>query len=270
MKSQVSPRDAGPAPVALVSGATGAIGYAICRKLAADGMHIIMLGRDGDKLRDAKARLLREGDAEGGVWEQVIDICDPASVESATADIYRRTPVVDLLVHAAGCSPAGDLLSTTEAMWDETLQSKLMGTIRLTRAVGKHMVQARSGHIVIINGVFCLEVDPMFPVNCTVNAGLSGFAKACSRDLARHGVRVNVVNPGATASPLWDSVLHDLARTFDRSPEQINAQVMAKIPLGRLATPEDIAGMTAFLASPAASYINGAAFSVDGGATSAI
>jgi 3-oxoacyl-[acyl-carrier protein] reductase len=109
-------------------------------------------------------------------------------------------------VHAAGDGPVAPLLETTEAMWAETLGGKLMGTIRLTRAVAAEMVSRRSGRVVIVNGVFCQEPDPNFPINSTVNCGLAGFAKAISRDLGRQGVRVNVVKPGATTTPL--STLH--------------------------------------------------------------
>lgn len=270
MKANFTKRDGSASRVAVISGSTGGIGYSICRKLAASGMGIVMLGRDADKLQRARAELLQQLCVDVPVWIQVVDIRDPASVEHAVVEIYRLTPHVDFLVHAAGDGPVAPLLATTEAMWTETVQAKLLGTIRLTKAIAQHMAKAGSGHVVIVNGVFSLEPDPMFSINSTVNCGLSGFAKASARDLGRSGVRVNVVNPGATQTPLWNDIVHALAEQFHTSAEDIDAQVRAKIPLGKLATPDDIAEVVAFLASPAANYLNGTSITVDGGVTAAL
>lgn len=270
MQTNFTKRADSASRVAVISGSTGGMGFAICRKLTANGMGIVMLGREADKLQRARDDLSKQLCVEVPVWTQVVNIKDPASVEYAVSEIYKMTPHVDFLVHAAGGGPVASLLATTEAMWSETVQSKLLGTIRLTKAIAHHMVKAGSGHVVIVNGVFSLEPDPMFPVNSTVNCGLSGFAKASARGLGRSGVRVNVVNPGATQTQLWNDVVHALAEQFHTSPEEINTQVRAKIPLGKLATPDDVAEVVAFLASPAANYLNGTSITVDGGATAAL
>lgn len=270
MNTNFTKRDDSTSRVAVISGSTGGMGLSICRKLAASGMGIVMLGRDAEKLQRARTDLLKLLCVDTPVWTQVVDIRDPESVERGVAEIYQLTPHVDFLVHAAGDGPVAPLLTTTEVMWAETIQSKLLGTIRLTKAIAQHMVVARSGHVVIVNGVFSLEPDPMFPISSTVNCGLSGFAKAAARDLGRSGVRVNVVNPGATQTLLWNDIAHALAEQSHANVEDINAQVCAKIPLGKLATPEDVAEVVAFLASPGANYLNGTSITVDGGVTAAL
>ena len=221
-------------------------------------------------MQRARADLLKKLCVDAPIWIQVIDIHDSISVEHAVNEIYPLIPQVDVLVHAAGDGPVAALLDTCDAMWSETIGTKLMGTIRLTKSIAQRMVKARCGSVVIINGVFCQEPDPMFIVNSTVNCALAGFAKASARDLGRSGVRVNIVNPGATHTSLWKKIVKVLAEKFQTTPLAIEDQVREKIPLGRLGSPEDVAEVVAFLSSPAASYLSGCAINVDGAGTAAL
>lgn len=255
--------------LALVSGATGGMGRAICAALLADGLRVVMLGRDAARLEAARAELA-EGAAAERLAAQVIDIGDAASVDGALARIAARFGAVTDLVHAAGDGPVAPLLESSERQWVDTVNGKLLGTVRLTRSTAAEMVKRRSGRIVIVNGVFSQEPDPLFPINSTVNCGLAGFAKAISRDLGAHGVRVNVVNPGATRTPLWGEICRALAPRFGVTAEEVDRTVQAKVPLGRLAESEDVASAVAFLLSPRAAHISGAVLNVDGGATAAV
>lgn len=258
--------------VALVSGATGGMGGAICTALLADGLQVIMLGRDEAKLERARLALIKQGrqSLADRLSTQVVDIGDPESIAMAMALIMTRFGRVTDLVHAAGDGPVAPLLETTERMWEDTVTGKLLGTVRLTRAVAEVMVRQGSGRVVVVNGVFSQEPDPLFPINSTVNCGLAGFAKAISRDLGRQGIRVNVVNPGATITPLWSDICCSLASRYGVSAADINQSVREKIPLGRLADSGDIANAVTFLLSPRAAHINGATLNIDGGATAAV
>jgi NAD(P)-dependent dehydrogenase (short-subunit alcohol dehydrogenase family) len=186
------------------------------------------------------------------------------------ATVLREFGQIDVLVNAAGDGPVAPLLEADEALWSQTVNGKMLGTIRMTRAVGRVMVERGSGRIVIVNGSFRKEPDPMFPINGTVNAGLAAFAKAASRDLGRYGVRVNVVDPGATDTALWTHTLDDLAARFGTTSESINQDVLGKCPMGVLPAPIDIAEVVSFLTSDACRYVNGASITVDGGASVAV
>lgn len=256
--------------VAVVSGATGGMGSAICARLACAGATVIMLGRDDAKLQRTRESLATKWGIGERLATRVVDIGNAQSVDETVTEIVEAHEQIDILVHAAGDGPVAPLLETTEVMWNETIQGKLLGTVRLTRAVAANMALYRHGRIVIVNGAFSREPDPLFSVNSTVNAGLAGFGKSAARDLGRLGIRVNVVNPGATTTPLWNRICHDLSQRFGISADDVDSQAREKIPLGVLASPEDIGEVVAFLASPASHYLNGASISVDGGATACI
>lgn len=256
--------------IALISGATGGIGMAICARLLERGLRVVMLGRDEPKLDRAHGTIVAKHGSAERLSIQVMNIADPSSVTAAMASVLARFGTVTDLVHAAGGGPVCPLLETTESIWNDAVQGKLLGAVRLTRAVASEMVKRQSGNIVIVNGVFSQEADPLFPINSLVNSGLSGLAKSISRDLGTKGIRVNVVNPGPTATPLWQEIRHALAARLGVSAEEIDKQVREKIPLGRIATSVDVANTVDFLLSSHATHIAGASINVDGGATCAV
>lgn len=248
--------------IAVVSGATGGMGSAIAARLAADGATVIMLGRDAGRLAAARERI--GGDR---LETLVLDIGDSASVDAGIAEILERHGRIDVLVHAAGDGPVAPVTEATDAQWQSTVNGKVLGAVRLVRAVAPGMAERGGGRIVLVNGIFRKEPNPLFVINSVVNAGVGAFAKAVSRDLAPKGIRVNTVDPGATDTPLWGRILDDLAARFGSTAEQVGKDVAAANPSGRLNRPEEIADAVAFLVSPAAARINGASITVDGGET---
>lgn len=256
--------------VVLISGATGGIGSQIVETLAVDGAVVVMLGRSAERLEAVRRRLaVRVGD-ETRLVPLEMDINFEESVEAAVAEVLERFGRVDALVHAAGDGPVAPLLETTEELWTGTVNAKLLGAVRLARAAGRVMINRKQGRMVFINGSFRKEPDSLFPINGTVNAGLAAFAKAISHDLGAFGIRVNVVDPGATETGLWRQTCEELADRFGTDAEAINKQVAQKSPMGVLPAPIDVAEVVRFLLSPAARYVSGTSITVDAGASVAV
>lgn len=252
--------------VAVVSGATGGIGQAISATFAAAGATVVMLGRDLSRLETARLEIIGQGELVGTLETLVADINDAASVNAAIASILARHGHIDALVHTAGDSPVRSILETTDNEWQTSVNSKLLGAVRLIRAAGYSMTERGAGSIVLVGGVLRVEPSPLFPIASVLNAAVGALAKAVSKEFGAHGVRVNVVDPGTTDTGRWGRYCEEIAATVGGRADDFNRQVIDSIPLKRLANPQDVADMVAFLTSDKARYLNGGAFVVDGGA----
>ncbi|MDH6624474.1 NAD(P)-dependent dehydrogenase (short-subunit alcohol dehydrogenase family) [Streptomyces sp. LBL] len=258
------------APVIVVSGATGGMGAAVVEELARSDATVALLGRDAGRLERTRQAIEARTGGAGRLVTYETDINDSRSVDATVAELVAGLGRIDGLVHAAGDGPLAPLNETTDDMWQATFNGKLMGAVRLTRAVQGPMTEAGGGSIVLVSGVFRKDPDPLFPVNSAVNAALATFGKAVSKDLGRSGIRVNVVDPGAVRTPLWDEIAKTLGDRTGATADQVTTQVAAQTPLGTLAEPSDVAQLVAFLLSPAARHLAGASITLDGGASAGL
>jgi NAD(P)-dependent dehydrogenase (short-subunit alcohol dehydrogenase family) len=258
--------DAGPLtkpPVAVVVGASGGIGSAIARRLVERGYLTVAVGRNEERLAALRAECSHS--AEGLLLPCRMDIGDRADIQRALALFPDEFERAEVLVHSAGDGPIGGLFDLNDEQWSDAIAVKLLGTVRLTQHFARGMVERRRGRVIVINGVFALQPQPLFLANTTINTALRGFAKALSIELGKFGVTVNTVNPGATEGDLWTYTVPEVAKRQNTSVDTVAANVLKTIPLGRLASGDDVAGAVAYLVSADADYVNGAVINVDGG-----
>jgi 2-hydroxycyclohexanecarboxyl-CoA dehydrogenase len=244
---------------ALVTGGGQGIGCAIARALAAEGAHVAVL----DIARERAEQVAGEVAALGvkGV-PLVADLTRDTEVQRAVAQALRDLGHLDVLVNNAGWDRMQLFLESDAETWDRIIALNFRAVLTTCRAVLPHMVDRRAGRVVNVAS----DAGRVGSTGEAVYAGTKGaviaFSKTLAREVARSGITVNVVCPGLTETPL----LEGMRAESPRNAKVIEAVTRA-IPLGRVATPEDIAGAVVYFASPAADYVTGQTLSVSGGLT---
>ena len=246
---------------ALVTGGTSGIGLAAARRLAQDGAAVLVLGRDRTRLAAALEQL--RADVPGATFDgQAADTTDgPAIVGAvARAATLAGTGRLDILVAAAGIDgEAKDILDLDPAHFGRVLDVNIGGLFLAGQAAARNMTQdGKGGAIILVASVNGLEAEPGFADYNASKGGAVLLARSMGRDLAGRNVRVNAVCPGYVRTPMTEAYMDD--------PETLQT-INAGIPLGRVARPDEIAAVIAFLASDEASYVTGSAIVVDGGRT---
>ncbi|MBI3688760.1 MAG: 3-oxoacyl-ACP reductase FabG [Actinobacteria bacterium] len=224
----------------LVTGGNRGIGLAIARAFAEQG--------------DAVAITHRGTGAPDGLFGVECDVTDTAAVDRAFAAVEAAHGPVQVLVANAGITDDTLLLRMTDEQFGRVLETNLAGVFRVTKRAAGRMVRARSGRLIFISSVVGLSGSAGQANYAASKAGLVGFARSIARELGSRGITANVVAPGFV----------DTAMTAVLS-EARQAEILRQVPLGRVATPAEIAGTVTYLASDAASYVTGAVIPVDGG-----
>lgn len=237
---------------ALVAGASRGIGLAIANALAANGAQTVLAARSLDALERESARLRAEGRAAEA---RALDITDPASID-AVASAY---PEADILVNVSGTNVRRRFQDYSPEEYERIMQTNLHGIVRLTREVGKRMVErGRGGRIIHIGSLMSLLGLPYLSIYAMTKSALAGLTRVLAAEWADADIQVNCIAPGF--------ILTDLNR--DMWQPGFMADWLGGVQANRrLGTPDDIAGLAAFLASPAAAYITGQVIAADGGYT---
>ena len=230
---------------AVVTGASRGIGAAVARRLAEDGVTVF-----GTATRPESAEAIAEALAAHGGRGLVLDQPDPDSV----AALVASTGPVDILVNNAGVTADGLLLRMKDEQWDAVMETNLGGVFRLCRAYTRGMMKARWGRIVNLGSVVASMGNPGQANYCAAKAGLEGLTRSLAQELGSRGITVNVVAPGFIDT--------DMTRELG---EEVRDQLSARIPAGRLGTPQDIAEAVSYLASDRAGYVTGTVLHVNGG-----
>jgi 2-hydroxycyclohexanecarboxyl-CoA dehydrogenase len=241
--------------VALVTGAAGGIGGAICRHLVRAGAHVAACDLDGD----AASRLAAQLAGTGTVAGFAIDVSTGASVAETVAAVQAQLGPVDILVNNAGVDKIEPFVESTADTWQKVISVNYLGTVIVTRAVLDGMIERRYGRIINIGS----DAGRVGSSGEVVYSGTKGaviaFGKALARETATKGITVNTVCPGPTDTPL-------LKQISDRSQSMFDALAKA-VPMKRIGTPDDIAPAVVFFAGDGAAYITGQTLSVSGGLT---
>ncbi len=238
--------------VALVTGGSGEIGSAICCALAREGAKVaVHYHHDAAGAENLVSQIASQA---GESMTVCADITDAAAVKAMVQCVLARWGHLDVLVNNAGVNSDRILLMMRDEDWDRVLDTNLKGAFYCARAVAKPMMKRRSGKIINIASVSGILGQPGQTNYSASKAGMIGLSKALARELASHGITVNVVAPGFIDS-----------RMVNAMPSDILEHVKQTIPLKRLGKLDDVSEAVVFLSSSAASYITGHVLVVDGG-----
>src|SRR5437764_2986143 len=233
-------KDAGMARSVLVTGGNRGIGLAVAQAFAALGDQVAVTHR-GSAVPD-------------GLLGIRCDVTDPAAIEAAYDEAEAAHGPVEVLVANAGITRDGLLLRMSDDDWDAVIETNLSGTFRLVRRASKSMLRLRRGRIVLISSVVGLTGSAGQVNYAASKAGLVGLARSVARELGSRSITANVVAPGFVETDMTAAL-----------PAERRDELLAQIPLGRYASPDEVAGVVTWLASDAAAYVTGAVIPVDGG-----
>jgi len=239
-------------PVAVVTGGSRGIGAAISKKLAASGFHVFVNYTSNEsKAAEVRAEIIQNG---GSAELCRFDVSQSAQVDEQFQAISKTAGPISVLVNNAGITSDGLILRMKDEDLRKTLSVDLEGAIYCTRAALKQMVRAKQGSVIQISSVVGEMGNAGQSAYAAAKAGLIGFSKSIAREIGSRQIRVNVVTPGFITTDMTEVL----------TAEQKEA-ILRTIPLGLFGTPEDVANLVAFLASPASSYITGQVIGINGG-----
>ena len=245
-----------------VTGAASGIGAAIAQGFAEEGAKVALLDLDVARVKDVAAEKKKSHACCTGLY---IDVADKSSVDSAFAAVEEAFGGIDILVCCAGISIIVPMLECTEEIWDKTLSVNLKGTFLCMQAAIRIMQRQSSGSIICMSSQSGKTGASQYQAYCASKFGIIGLVQSAAMEFAKCGIRVNAVCPGVIKTPMWDRQIADYAKKRGMREDDVFPYFEAKIPMGRLATLQDVVRTTFFLASDEASYFTGQALNVAGG-----
>lgn len=252
---------------ALVAGSTQGIGFAAASELAILGATCVLIARNEEALKAAIAKL----DTGKGQKHSflVADFSQPEQVRAAI-NAFVQENTIHILVNNSGGPPAGLASDSTVAQFEAAFNQHLVCNHILATACMEGMKTAGYGRIINIISTSVKIPLKGLGVSNTIRGAVASWAKTLANELGKYGITVNNVLPGATGTARLESIINNKSTKTGTSTDEVEKEMLAEIPAGRFGKPEEIASMVAFLASPAAGYVNGVSIPVDGGRTGSI
>lgn len=250
--------------VALICGGSSGLGFAVAQALHAEGARIALNGRTRDRLDLAVEKLGPEATGFPA------DVSHPEECAGLVESVHRTLGGPDILLCNAGGPPVGPFEQHSAQVWQEALDASLLSAVHLCRAAVPLMKARGWGRILCSTSFAARQPSPALILSTTARAGVLGFAKALSDEVAAAGITVNVLCPGFFATDRLRALAEARGRSQDRSADQVLSEMGQSVPARRIGEPAEFAAAAAFLASEAARYITGTVLSVDGGLTRAI
>lgn len=250
---------------ALVCGASQGIGRACAIELARLGCAVTIVARNEESLQRAVEALPRSGDTEHGYI--AADFANPDDLQAKVGDHVAKGGAVHVLLNNTGGPPSGPIMEAQPDAFLDGFTRHVICNQLLAQTVLPGMKEAKFGRIINIISTSVLLPIKGLGVSNTTRGAVNNWAKTLAGEVASFGVTVNSVLPGYTDTARLGSLFEKMAQRSGTTPEAAREQVVSSIPMQRLARPEEIAAVVGFLASPAASYVNGVSLPVDGGRT---
>ena len=250
---------------ALVCGSTQGIGLACALEFARRGATVTLAARDEESLKKAEAEL----DTAAGQHHDHIcaDFSDPRALQGKVAAHVEAAGPIHILLNNTGGPKSGPIFDATPEQFAAAFSNHVICNQLLVQTIVPGMKEAGYGRIINIISTSVVAPIPGLGVSNTIRAAVANWARTHACELGPHGITVNNVLPGYTDTARLRSLIGVLADRRNTTPEQLEADLKSKIPLGRFATPQEIAAAAGFLASPAASYISGVSLPIDGART---
>ena len=259
-----SPSLAGKA--AVITGSSRGIGRAIALKLAGEGAHCILTGRD----REALAGVAAEIESQGGQahWT-ALDLRDPSAAPKLIGFALAQAGRIDIVVNNAGATKRAEFLELSEQDWTDGFALKFFGAVRVTREAWPHL-QSTGGAVLNIAGAGGRTPGSSFAVGGSVNAAMLALTKSLADTGLQDGIQVNAINPGSVRTGRLDKRLADLAARRHIEPAAAERLLVENEKISRIGEPHEIADLVCFIVGPSGRFLHGALIDMDGGATKTI
>ena len=253
---------------AIVCGSTQGIGKAVAMELALLGANVTLIARNEQALKQTKSELSNNGSQLHSYI--CADFSEPQKLKELVEQFIQRSGFVNILVNNTGGPPAGPIVNAKVDEFLSAFNNHLVCNHLLTQACIVGMKQSGYGRVINIISTSVKQALPNLGVSNTIRAAVGNWAKTMANELGKFGITVNNVLPGATATQRLSNIIDNKALKTNTNNDDVKKEMLQEIPLGRFADASEVAGAVAFLASPAAAYINGINLPVDGGRTSSL